>query len=429
MNDANSDAWFARLAPEVAGFRSGHFRLGPELRRLHAVREVEADEATVFYGGRVLEALTADVLNAVRFQVSVNVFSNLQTLEQYSMLTAGALYSAHALRRLGNAARHIQEELTADHAQLALALTEQVVEWFFFLELPKKPRLSRLCQDQTGLPLASDASLRSAVLASEELGRTWRRGWPALRDEQGSALLRTAQTAAIIVEIWLNRGEPEDFTAASELLGDALARHPDNLRLKQLSLLVASRKGDLMAARQQIDRLMDHNSDDDETVGIAAGVYKRMWKQDRAARQWLAKSHKLYLTGWNKSKQQNAYLGINAATTALWFGKTDESEQLAANIEQLLTGRSERLRQCGCSSIRPDYWTQVSLAEALLLQRKLDAAATAYHAAFGQFPHDRGIIRVTLGQGLAIAECLGLTQDEIARLPQEPPPETWAAWR
>ncbi|HEX3999004.1 MAG TPA: tetratricopeptide repeat-containing protein [Pirellulales bacterium] len=412
----------SRLVPKVAEFRSGHFRLGPELRRLLGVREVGAIEAIVFYGARVLEALTAEALTAVKIEASVNVFSNLQTLEQYSLLTAGALHSAHALRRLGNAARHIQEELNSDHAQLALALTEQTLAWFFLLDLPKKPRLERLCENESSLALATDESLRGAMANAEKLGRTWHSGWPALRIEQGPALLRTGQTAAIIAELWINHGEEADLAAAGELLGDALKRHPDNLRLQQLRMLHASRSGDLAAASKMIDDLMDRNSDDDETVGIAAGVYKRMWKQDPAARNWLAKSHKLYLTGWKKSKGQNAYLGINAATTSLLLGRAEESWKLAAEIEQLLTGRNDRLRECGCSSIEPDYWTQVSLAESLLLEGKLDEAATAYHAAFQRFSCDRGNIRVTISQMHAIAEARGLSEDEFARLPKEPPP-------
>ena len=53
MPDASSDPWSAQLAPGVADYCCGHFALGRELERLHAVREAVAIEAIVFYGASV----------------------------------------------------------------------------------------------------------------------------------------------------------------------------------------------------------------------------------------------------------------------------------------------------------------------------------------------------------------------------------------
>lgn len=411
MHELSEDEWFARIARPVADFHSEHFQLGRELRHVYLVRQSGAPEAIVFYGARMLEALAAAALTVVQIPPSVNVFSNLVTLEQYSLLDSSALHSTHAMRRLGNVARHIQGELTAEHADLSLALTEQVLEWFF-LNLPVREPINGLCNDSRSLPLANDATLRTSLSTAHDVGQTWQFGWAELKQQQGPALLRLGQTAAIVAELWLDRNKTG---AAHDLLLDALKQFPDDLRLQQLMLLAMSRQRDYAAAIAQVDRLMKSNGEDEETMGIAAGLYKRLWNQDRKATDWLAKAQKLYRNGWNKSKQ-NAYLGINAATTALWLGKPDESQQLAGKIDQLLRSRAAQLQQSGFPHVRPDYWTQVSLAEALLLERKVPEAAAAYQSAIQQFPDKTGSIDVTLGQMRSIAETLGISVAKIEEL-------------
>ncbi len=414
MASDSTEQWFAEIAPGVSGFRSGCFQLGLELQRLYAVREAGAIEAIVFYCARVLEALTADALARVQIPASVNVFSNLVTLEQYSLLATGAIYATNALRRLGNAARHIQVELTLQHAEISLALAEQVLAWFF-VDLSVGPRLDRLGRGEMAIHLSSDAELQHTFSTAENLGRTWPDGWAELRERQGPEIADVAQAAAIVADIWLERNKPD---AARDLLTDALVKSPDDLRLQQLMLLVASRNHEFESAREQIDQLMRRNSDDDETLGIAAGAYKRMWQSYRSATQWLAKSHQSYRNGWEKSKRQNTYLGINAATTALWLGKRDDSQRLAANVEQLLVSRTEQLKKSGFPDVRPDYWTQASLAEAILLQGKVAAAAAAIHSAVTQYPDSVGSIHATRTQMDSIAESLKLSNSDIEQLSQ-----------
>ncbi len=418
MNTSLLDAWFARLEPALADYHSGHFQLGRELRRLVAVREAAAVEAVVFYGARVLEALSGAALEAIQIPASVSVFSNLLALEQYSLLTTGPLYSAHALRRLGNTARHIQGELTPANADVALVLTERILTWFFLdlrrvLDPSDERPLRSLCRDQGDLQLAVDSNLRQAAAIADDAGRTCAGDWEELARRHGAALLSTAVLPAMIAELWLGRG----LTGSTlHLLRDALVRHPDDSRLLQLQLLALSRQGDLQSARERIDLLMARNSEDEETLGIAAGVYKRIWRHDPAAIQWLSASHKLYRTGWKQSKQQNAYLGINAATTALWHARTDVSRRLALEVEQLLRGRAERLRQSCRTNIRADFWTQATLAEALLLQGRSEAAAAAFHVAGEQYPDDAGSMSVARTQMYEIARALAIPAEQIERL-------------
>lgn len=409
MLSPTPDQWFAQITPAVAAFRSGCFELGSDLRRLRAVRDDEAVEATVFYAARILDALAADALARVRIEPSPNVFSNLVTLQQYSLLTTGAIYSTHPLRRLGNAARHIQEELTAKHAEISLALAERVLEWFF-IELSVGPQIDGLGRTARSISLAGDAALANTLSTAENVGRTWPDGWAELRQQQGTAIAELAQAAAIVAEIWLDR---DKIDAARDLLADALAKNADDLRLQQLMLLVASRMHEFEAAREQIDRLMQRNPDDEETLGIAGGAYKRMWQNEPTATEWLAKSQQCYRAGWKISKRQTAYLGINAATTALWLGCRDESQQLAADIEQLLNSRSEQLKKSGFPHVRPDYWTQAMLAEALLLQEKSPQALAAFKTAVSENPESAGSIKSTRDQLQSIGKSLKLPGAEI----------------
>ena len=46
----------------------------------------------------------------------------------------------------------------------------------------------------------------------------------------------------------------------------------------------------------------------------------------------MKKSHRAYKAGWIGSKRTNAYLGINAGTTALWADQPAESRRLAGEV-------------------------------------------------------------------------------------------------
>src|SRR5437016_2116293 len=97
-----ADHLLKRLMPAVAEYETEHFHLHEDLEHLDRVRRVGAPEAAVLYCARILEALAMAALRTVGLEPSPNVFSNLDTLQQYNLLPTATCYWAHALRRTGN---------------------------------------------------------------------------------------------------------------------------------------------------------------------------------------------------------------------------------------------------------------------------------------------------------------------------------------
>src|SRR5262249_54643038 len=147
---------------------------------------------------------------------------------------------------------------------------------------------------------------------------------------------------------------------------------------------------------------------DEETQGILAGVYKRYWQQDPANLTWLTHCHAAYKEGWERSQQTNTYLGINAATTALWLGQSEQASVLAGQVVQLLQERQRQLAEMNYEPVQLNYWDQATLAEGYLLQRRLPEARAAYKSAFQNHASETRNHSVTREQARRIVSRLGL---------------------
>jgi tetratricopeptide (TPR) repeat protein len=398
------------LPPEIAGYATEHFVLAEELDRLSRVQRIGAVEAEIFYASRLLEVLAAEALRVLPEPVTPNVFANLEVLQQLGLLPAATGQWAHALRRTGNAVRHVWRRVGRGDAEVATLFAERWLVWFF-REFAHGPRLPGLAPDALCLHPAGDAS-RGLLRALEE-GRC--RPDDMLRP--GPALAAPA-LPAVAAEILLGR---KDLDGAHAVLTAALAAFPDDLRLNQLLGLYWSRTGDLERARALLEPLHQKYRDDDETTGIVAGVYKRLWLADRSRHEWLQRSHKAYAQGWKRSRHSNAYLGINAATTALWLGRDAAAGDSARAVRGLLNRRAELLARGRGSGQVLGYWDQVTLAEALVLLRDLPAARAAYRAALERPGSDQGNVDVTRSQLEHLLQTLGLP-DRAEDFLHRPPP-------
>jgi hypothetical protein len=395
-----------RLDPAVAGYQTEKFRLRCDLDHLGKVHQVGAPEAAILYCARILDALAAAALKAVRLEPSANVFSNLGTLQQYNLMPTATRYWAHALRRAGNQARHIHRNVRPGDAELAVLFAERWLEWFF-RTFPYGHRLPSLTRDGQPLGLCARASLRVLLEALEGLDPDY---LAILRDSetQPGELLWTPTLPALLGEMLLDRGHyPDAFT----VLDGAGKEFPEDLRLRQLLGLYWSRTGNLEKARECLEPLYDQYKDDDETAGITAGVYKRLWLKDRANWEWLERSQRIYRQGWKRSRQSNTYLGINAATTALLLGRVAEARQIAGDIRRLLSSRAALLAgQGGGPHVLFSYWDQITLAEAELVLGELAIARRMYRAAFAQHAgHHDASITVSQNQLGEILRALGLS--------------------
>jgi tetratricopeptide (TPR) repeat protein len=212
----------------------------------------------------------------------------------------------------------------------------------------------------------------------------------------------------------------EEFDAAKVVLERVLQVFSADQRLHQLMGLLGSLTGNLPMALEHLEPLYQQSSDDGETAGITAGIYKRLWKEERSNLDWLRKSHAAYQHGWEQSHLGNAYLGINTATTALWLGRPSESRTIAIKVRELVRRRIAALN--ARLKLNLDYWDRVSLAEAELLIGNLSAARDVYQKALD--PSASEVVRpeVTRAQLDEILPCLDLSASADEFLARPPLP-------
>lgn len=384
-----------RINPAIVAFRHGALILADDLQRLQRVSRVEAPEAAVLYGGRILEVLSGVAVASVGFEADTNTFSNLITLEQFNLLPAGTRHWAHSLRRLANDARHVLRPMWPVEVDLTLILLERWLEWYF-CRFDFGPRLGELWQG-TLLP-ADDAPLRQLVVTLDsptvDTGHLRRLVDPA------QALWQTSPALpALVIEMLIERGEK---SAANELLAASRRLHPNDLRLLQLHGLAQSRAGDLDGAWDTLSEAMQRFKPDDETLGIRGGIAKKLWKRDDDL-TYLRLSHELYARGWKKSDRANPYLGINAATTALWLGQPDTARKLAGEVRDLLQERLDALKKHPeRKQVQLGFWDEVTLAEAELLLGNHAVAHQRYREAFDRHAALKGNIDVAIAQAKEI---------------------------
>jgi tetratricopeptide (TPR) repeat protein len=376
-----------RLAAEMVGYDSGRFLLSADLEGLARVRKAAAPEAIVFYCARILEALAADALRNVKLEPSPNVFSNLDALQQYNLIHIPTLYWAHSLRRSGNTVRHIHRRLNPKEPELALLFTERWLQWFF-QDYRHGMKLECLTSDGQPLGLSSQARLRTLLANLEKLDQHVDDLLAPGESGMENELLWDPALPAVLAEMLLERSKNAE---ARRVLALSLERFPDDLRLNQLLGLYYSRMGDFDKA-ECLEPLLKKHADDDETAGITAGVYKRRWMKDRTCKNWLEKSQRTYRQGWKQSKKGCAYLGINAASTALWLGRPEEARQLAGEVRKHLHDRRAAIlrdQETSDRDVSLNYWDQATLAEAELLLGNFAEARRIYNQAFAMYDKEQ----------------------------------------
>jgi hypothetical protein len=368
-------------------FQWKNFTLANELENLSKVLAVQACEATVFHAARILEFLAAAAVDRLSITPSANIFSNLATLQRYSLLSSPTKYWAHALRWMGNEVRHLHRALSHSDALLSAALVECWVEWFFF-EYPFSPVLEKK-PFMRGLEHLFSMQHRAHISPMVRLLRSVAE--PVLfnpNDEEWKCLLPlTPVPAAALAEIQIDRGL---LLEAMETLHLAQMFFPDNPRLIQLEALLQRRSGHPEEAVNLLAPFYEKSRDDDETIGILAGAYKAMWDDENSSDIFLLKkAHTVYREGWQRTK--STYLGINTAATALWKGKEELSILIAKEVAGLLYERCAILsKNPSTSDFILGFWEQVTMAEAVLLTGDMATARHLYVKAFHTHPEERG---------------------------------------
>lgn len=419
MQPARSPSLVECLRPEVVGFCSEEngFVLRENLDRLDRARGARAQEAEVDCCKRILDAMTRHLVRAV-YTPSDSLARNLKLLQEF--------YSVSALKPLldqlgamGNDARPVHRGLTTWDADVAFILLLRWLHWFF-CEYSWGPRLPSITVANRPLNALLPSQLTQLIEQVEHDSNPRADLLASLRlKEHDSLALLTPIIPAVLAEILLGRERQEEAFAVLEA---ARQRFEDDVRLKQLVALYWSRRGDregkvehLHLARHALEGIAPTISwADEETLGILAGIYKRLAQLD-SADAWLRKCQETYRAGWVLSEETNWYLGINAAATALWLGQQGEVVHLAGLVRKSLENLRQQL-QASPGGPRPlTYWDQVTLAEAYLLLRDLDRAGPLYRDAFARFPEKTSEIGVTKKQAQRNLEHLGLSgrADEV----------------
>ena len=363
-------------------FDSENFCFSSDLKQLKKVIESNAIEAVVFYAGRILEATSNYCVDKLGEKSNNNVFSNIEYINDYNLLDLVTRHWAHGLRRLANQFRHILKPTEHNDGIIAVILLDTWLDW-----LINKSQLVDNFHEHFTLYTDEENEINTQL----QWINTWleHKNFHNFTNKEEITLLEQPIFAAVICEELINNKE---FTVASHFLKTAMDSHPKDLRLLQLHGLLMSRMGQLKKAEQVLRSLHKKFPNDDETIGILAGVYKKMWQEGDESK--LHTWGKLYKKGWFHSKERNTYLGINAAAYALWAGQTEDGLEIAANIVNQYQVRQKVLTETlKLATNQMDYWDHATLAEALLLSNEVEQAESHYQKLFNakyfaNQPHD-----------------------------------------
>jgi tetratricopeptide (TPR) repeat protein len=177
---------------------------------------------------------------------------------------------------------------------------------------------------------------------------------------------------------------------------------PKAVRPKQLRGLALARSGETVEAQRVLARLHAAGEIGPETLGL----YARTWMDrytETGDSTFLLKSRDLYRQAF-EAFPTDYYTGINAASKSLLAGEKETAAQIAERVQEIV----------GDTPVADDYWRTATIAEALLLQGKLEAAAKTYRAAVLTAPLDSGSHNSTRAQAALLLSALGAPDEQKA---------------
>jgi hypothetical protein len=189
---------------------------------------------------------------------------------------------------------------------------------------------------------------------------------------------------------------------ALEVLDRADRMFPKAVRPKQLRGLSLARSGQTIPAQLVLGKLYAAGEIGPETLGILARTWMDRFNQ-KGERTFLLKARDLYRQGF-EAFPTDYYTGINAASKSLLAGEKETAAQLAERVQKIV----------GDKPVPGDYWRTATVAEVLLIQGKIEAAAKLYAAAVLVAPLETGSHDSTRGQAELLLSALGATDEQKA---------------
>jgi class 3 adenylate cyclase/tetratricopeptide (TPR) repeat protein len=185
---------------------------------------------------------------------------------------------------------------------------------------------------------------------------------------------RSPEIYRSLAEKILAQGEP---LLAYDIVSEALAKWPHEVRFRQLQGLALARSGATERANAALEKLRQEGQTDEETLGMLARTYKDLAARATSAEErqnFLRRAAEIYTQAYESSRGN--WSGINAATMSLLVGQTEHAVQLAKQVQ----------RQCreALSGETDQYWLRAALGEAALILREWAEAEKWYERAAEQ---------------------------------------------
>ena len=176
----------------------------------------------------------------------------------------------------------------------------------------------------------------------------------------------------LLAEKILRQGEP---LLAYDVVSEALAKWPDDVRLRQLQGLALARSGATERANAILEDLQSAGQTDEETLGMLGRTYKDLASYAKSTperEQLLARAGEIYTQAYESSG--GYWSGINAATMHLLIGERERAQELARKV------RAQCLKEVQDPS-GDLYWELAALGEAALILRDWKEAEKWYERA------------------------------------------------
>ena len=205
-------------------------------------------------------------------------------------------------------------------------------------------------------------------------------------------------------------GEP---LLAYDIVAEGLKLWPQDTRLRQLMALALLRSGAVQQALDLLQKLLDENNRDEETLGLLARAHKdfanRATDPQDKTRQWEL-AYETYASAYEMTR--GYWSGINAATIARYLNHTEKATALANQVtDQCLQQLSRETGDPG-----ELYWLQATLGEAALVRDEIDEAIKWYTQAGRSSGRKYGDLATTRRNARLLFTVMELDPDQIHRI-------------
>ena len=195
--------------------------------------------------------------------------------------------------------------------------------------------------------------------------------WQTLKSTSGPFPTKIYQDLAQHV---MRLGEP---LLAYDIVAEGLKLWPTETRLRQLMALALLRSGAVQQALELLQKLVDEDNRDEETLGLLARAHKdfanRATDPAETTKQW-GLAYEIYASSYERTR--GYWSGINAATIARYLNDKEQALVLANRVTDQCLQELAR----GTGDPGELYWLQATLGEAALIRGELSDAIKWYTA-------------------------------------------------